>query len=132
MLNHAVATLFFQVENEALPINQLLRYARRAAWRLGLHVDTVSSHEVDPQGSSVVLHLNGGHCAVHTYPQEQKIFVDCFTGRDDKDPEDFIQEFAEAIEWGVSDLRPIRRIDPSKIKPKDPKDKLHKTKKPKP
>jgi len=124
-MNHAVATLFYRGTNQSLSIAQLARYTRLAAWEMDLNVVTESKHEIYPQGASVVIHLNGGHVATHTYPQEQKIFIDCFTGRDDKDPEQFIREFADSIDWGISDLRGIKRIQPSVVKATSRQDRLH-------
>lgn len=125
MMNHAVATLFYTGTNQTLTVVQLARYSRLAAWDKDLHIVQSSKHEIYPQGASVVIHLNGGHLAVHTYPQEDKIFIDCFTGRHDKDPQEVIKEFADSITWGISDLRPIKRIPPGVLKAVSKKDRLH-------
>ena len=52
---------------------------QRAAEATGATVLQIVAHRFQPQGTTVVAVLAESHASLHTYPESQTVFFDCFT-----------------------------------------------------
>lgn len=55
--------------------------------RLGFDVLGHVMHEFSPQGATCVILLGESHCSIHTWPEHQKVALDCYTCRWDDEKE---------------------------------------------
>ena len=59
--------------------NKLRELTRHAAQATGATVLQVCTHKFEPQGITTVAILAESHASLHTYPETQTVFWDCFT-----------------------------------------------------
>ena len=60
-------------------IDSLRDLTMRAAVATGATVLNICAQKFEPQGVTVVAVLAESHASLHTYPEVQKVFWDCFT-----------------------------------------------------
>ncbi len=56
-----------------------------------------ADYTFDPQGLSVVLLLSESHFAIHTFPEQGKVAVDCFTCGDSAKPIEILDVLQKAF-----------------------------------
>jgi S-adenosylmethionine decarboxylase len=83
----------------------------RIAERCGFTVVTQAFHQFEPMGATGVLVLAESHFSAHTYPEDNRIFIDVFCCSENFDPKfcaRAIQEEFSAIDghWRVVDRAP--------------------------
>src|ERR1700677_4494868 len=59
--------------------NKLQELTLHAAQATGATVLQVCTHKFEPQGITTVAILAESHASLHTYPEAQTVFWDCFT-----------------------------------------------------
>lgn len=64
----------------------LERIMNRIAERCGFHVVSQAFHQFEPHGTTGVLVLAESHFSAHTYPEDNKIYIDVFCCSHDFDP----------------------------------------------
>jgi S-adenosylmethionine decarboxylase proenzyme len=70
---------------------------QRAAEATGATVLQIVAHRFQPQGTTVVAVLAESHASLHTYPESQTVFFDCFTCGSSCQPELSEEILAEAL-----------------------------------
>ena len=110
-MKHGIGTLYYVGENpDVLNFpNDLERAALKTAWDQGLRVRNSDTHVIWPQGLTCIVHLEGGHIALHSYPQRHCIFVDCYTGSCGH-PHDYVKALSELIAYKFEDYRAIHHL----------------------
>jgi S-adenosylmethionine decarboxylase proenzyme len=68
-------------------LDQLRTLAFNAAVATGATVLELVAHRFQPQGTTVVAILAESHASLHTYPESNTVFWDCFTCGSTCDPE---------------------------------------------
>jgi S-adenosylmethionine decarboxylase proenzyme len=75
----------------------LIELVRRAALATGSTVMQISMQQFEPQGVTAFAVLAESHASLHTYPESQTVFWDCFTCGNTCDPEKSIAVLVEAL-----------------------------------
>jgi len=75
----------------------LKELAQRAAVATGATVLQIVAHRFQPQGTTVVAVLAESHASLHTYPESDTVFWDCFTCGTTCTPELSVPVLAEAL-----------------------------------
>jgi S-adenosylmethionine decarboxylase len=65
----------------------LEKIMKRIAERCGFYVVAQAFHQFEPHGVTGVLVLAESHFSAHTYPEDNKVYLDVFCCSDDFDPE---------------------------------------------
>jgi len=65
----------------------LEKIMKRIAERCGFHVVAQAFHQFEPHGVTGVLVLAESHFSAHTYPEDNRVYLDVFCCSDDFDPE---------------------------------------------
>ena len=65
----------------------LEKIMKRIAERCGFHVVSQAFHQFEPHGTTGVLVLAESHFSAHTYPEDNKVYLDVFCCSDNFDPE---------------------------------------------
>lgn len=76
---------------------KLKSLAFAAATATGATVLEIVAHRFQPQGTTVVVVLAESHASLHTYPESNTVFWDCFTCGSSCKPELSEQVLAEAL-----------------------------------
>ncbi len=89
--NHLIAN-YIGCDKEAIRDLKGLEAAMKgAAIASGAHIITTASHVFPPDGFMMVILLSESHASIHTYPEYDSCFVDCFTCGEHCDPSKFDQ-----------------------------------------
>ena len=80
--------------NDEVALSQL---ARAAAEATGATVLQICAHRFSPQGVTALAVLAESHASLHTYPESNVVFWDCFTCGTTCDPELSVQVLVEAL-----------------------------------
>ena len=88
--------------------DHLERIMNRIAEKCGFNVVARAFHQFEPHGTTGVLVLAESHFSAHTYPEDNKVYIDVFCCSPDFDPEHTIvtieEEFAAYKgHWDVFD-----------------------------
>jgi S-adenosylmethionine decarboxylase len=78
-------------------VYNMLLLATNAA---GMSVLQASKHEFYPQGLTAALLLAESHVTIHTYPEDNMAYVDCFSCGE-VTPEEVIFKFASMVDGSV-------------------------------
>ena len=65
----------------------LEKIMKRIAERCGFNVVSQAFHQFEPHGTTGVLVLAESHFSAHTYPEDNKVYLDVFCCSDNFDPE---------------------------------------------
>ena len=87
--------------------NALLACASKA----GFNVLQAVKHEFYPQGMTAVLVLGESHISIHTYPEDEEAWIDCFTCGADNHPDRYISKVAKMLGCCLYDQSLKRRYD---------------------
>lgn len=79
-------------------IDALRELAGAAAVATGATVLNICAQKFEPQGVTVVVVLAESHASLHTYPEVQKVFWDCFTCGTICDPEKSVTVLQKGLE----------------------------------
>lgn len=88
---------------------RLIEVARLAAEATRATVLQVCSHRFSPQGVTVLVVLAESHASLHTYPEHNTVFWDCFTCGDTCEPSLSLPVLEEALKPGVVSKQLISR-----------------------
>jgi S-adenosylmethionine decarboxylase proenzyme len=77
--------------------NELAQLTRTAASATGATVLKVCSHQFAPQGVTAIAVLAESHASLHTYPESNKVFWDCFTCGSTCNPELSVRVLVDAL-----------------------------------
>lgn len=69
----------------------------------------VLSHRFGPQGVTVLLVLAESHASLHTYPESNVVFWDCFTCGETCDPEQSVSVLVDMLEPSVVEKQIVPR-----------------------
>src|SRR5260221_342509 len=95
--SHLVLTLrgcSVTILDDEVRLSELTRLAAEATRATVLQV---CSHRFSPQGVTVLAVLAESHASLHTYPEFNIVFWDCFTCGDTCDPEQSVEVLIEAL-----------------------------------
>lgn len=87
----------------------LLKLARQAVLSTGATILQISLQKFEPQGVTVFAVLAESHASLHTYPESNKVFWDCFTCGDTCDPDKSIEILVERLRPKLVDSQTITR-----------------------
>ncbi len=104
MKRHSMAILSGDFTENLKVYNFLLQ----AASNTRLTVLQSNKHDFYPHGTTCVLILAESHITVHTYPEDNKAYVDCFTCGA-IDPQTVIVEYANLMICEVVDMETFKR-----------------------
>lgn len=107
-MKHCLATLRIDKKGGVYDDRKLHHMLLEAAHKAGYTVLGMSKHEFWPHGLTAVVVLAESHVAIHTYPEREKVWIDCFTCGD-VDPEKAVRIFAELMGGEVLSLESIDR-----------------------
>ena len=68
-------------------IEQLVEPMEKVISTLGLHEVTRAFYQFEPQGATGVIVLSESHFSAHTYPEDQRIYLDLFCCSKDFKPD---------------------------------------------
>jgi len=80
--------------------NKLGELTRLAAEATGATVLEIRTHKFSPQGVTALAVLAESHASLHTYPEANVVFWDCFTCGTVCDPQLSVSILVEALEAG--------------------------------
>ena len=75
----------------------LEKIMKRIAERCGFHVVAQAFHQFEPHGATGVLVLAESHFSAHTYPEDNKVYIDVFCCSDPKLTASVIEEEFAAL-----------------------------------
>lgn len=101
---HAIAKLSGDFSDPEKIKNSVLQ----AAWNTQLSVINHVDHKFYPQGYTLIILLAESHLSIHTFPENNEAFVDCFTCGE-KDPESAIRELAKLGGYKITTISSIKR-----------------------
>lgn len=80
----------------------------QAAWNAQLNIISNIDHKFQPFGYTLIILLAESHFSIHTFPENDEAFVDCFTCGE-KDPKAAIEELAKLGAYKIKGLRIVKR-----------------------
>ena len=104
-MKHAIATLSGDFTSN-LKVHQAMFDACKKA---DLTTLNTSKHDFYPYGLTAVIVLAESHMTIHTYPEQNLGYVDCFTCNEINDPQRAIDLLAELLNCKIVDQRLIDR-----------------------
>lgn len=93
MSKHGIATLHGDLNNN----NKVFNMAIESCQKAGFSIVGTYIHNFYPQGCSAVVALGESHFTVHTYPEEDYCYVDCFTCNPEQNPGEAIYIFKKIM-----------------------------------
>jgi S-adenosylmethionine decarboxylase proenzyme len=78
--------------------NAMMELARKAAVATGATIMQIGVQQFSPQGLTAFAVLAESHASLHTYPESQKVFWDCFTCGNSCNPEKSIMILVDALD----------------------------------
>ena len=103
-MQHAHGKLSGSFDDNKLIVNMMIA----AAQRTGLTIVKTETHEFYPQGLTCFLLLSESHFAIHTYPEKNTAWCDCFSCGD-HDPRDTINMFSDLAKLKVEGINLVSR-----------------------
>jgi S-adenosylmethionine decarboxylase len=91
-------------------LEALRELASDAAVATGATVLNVCAQKFEPQGATVVVVLAESHASLHTYPEVQKVFWDCFTCGTVCDPEKSISVLKKRLGARSVSFQTVSRV----------------------
>ena len=104
-MKHVIATL-----KGDLSLNLKIYQAMfDACKRADLTILNSAKHDFYPQGLTAVIVLAESHMTIHTYPEKNLGYVDCFTCNESNDPRRAIEILADFLNCEIKGLQLIDR-----------------------
>ncbi|MBS1996756.1 MAG: adenosylmethionine decarboxylase [Cyanobacteria bacterium SZAS LIN-2] len=106
---HLLLTLG-ECRSELLNDEQALRdLVLAAAEATGATVLNVCSHKFQPQGVTALVLLAESHASLHTYPESNVVFWDCFTCGTTCEPELSVEVLVQALGGKIVSQQTVKR-----------------------
>ncbi|MBS1989373.1 MAG: adenosylmethionine decarboxylase [Cyanobacteria bacterium SZAS LIN-3] len=106
---HLLLTLG-ECRSELLNDEQALRdLVLAAAEATGATVLNVCSHKFQPQGMTALVLLAESHASLHTYPESNVVFWDCFTCGTTCEPELSVEILVQALGGKIVSQQTVKR-----------------------
>ncbi len=90
-------------------VDELVPYMEDVVRRLNLNEVSRAFHQFDPYGATGVIVLAESHFSAHTYPEDDRIYVDLFCCSKDFDPERAASVISDVFKCDMFMWEKVRR-----------------------
>lgn len=98
------SSFYSKLEGDFKDNTKVYNYLLLSAHKANMTVLQATKHEFYPQGLTAVVLLAESHITLHTYPEENVAYIDCFTCGDIS-PETAVREFCILMEVHKSTIQ---------------------------